>query len=159
MTGPPAVETATATKPATAAAAPAAPAPAASALATPTETIAAKAAVGKAAAAVVAPASAAAPATAAPAVPKAPATANTSTIKYRTGRYYVIAGAYRNMSGAERGRKLLVRTGHASRIILPPYGSRLYRLTAADYPDLASAQREAQRLRIRTRCDYNTLKF
>ena len=94
-----------------------------------------------------------------PAAPKAPAKAAGPTIKFRTGRYYVIAGAYRNLAGAEKGRKLLVRTGHASRIILPPYGSRLYRLTAADYPDLASAQREAQRLRISTRCDYNTLKF
>ncbi|MDB5235796.1 MAG: hypothetical protein JWR44_2789 [Hymenobacter sp.] len=95
----------------------------------------------------------------APAAPKAPAASNSVTIKNRTGRYYVIAGAYRSMAGAERGRKVLTRTGHASHIILPPFGSRLYRLTAADYPDLASAQREAQRLRISTRCDYNTLKF
>ena len=63
------------------------------------------------------------------------------------------------MKGAEQGRKVLVRTGHASHIILPPYGSRLFRLTAADYPDLASAQREAQRLRVTTHSDYNTLKF
>ena len=81
------------------------------------------------------------------------------TIKSRTGRFYVIAGAYRSLAGAEQGRKLLAKSGHASRIILPPYGSRLFRLTAADYPDMASAQREAQRLRISTHCDYNTLKF
>ena len=99
------------------------------------------------------------PAVAAPAAPKAPAKVATTTIKTRTGRYYVIAGAYSNLAGAEKGRKLLVRTGHPSRIILPPYGSRLFRLTAADYPDLASAQREAQRLRVSTHCDYNTLKF
>ncbi|OGX85190.1 hypothetical protein BEN47_02355 [Hymenobacter lapidarius] len=86
-------------------------------------------------------------------------TAAAVTIKNRTGRYYVIAGAYRTMAGAERGRKVLARTGHASHIILPPFGSRLFRLTAADYPDLASAQREAQRLRVTTRSDYNTLKF
>ena len=106
-----------------------------------------------------APVTTAAPVAATLAAPKAPVKATSPTIKFRTGRYYVIAGAYRNLSGAERGRQLLIRTGHASRIILPPYGSRLYRLTAADYPDLASAQREAQRLRISTRCDYNTLKF
>ncbi|GAB3308572.1 SPOR domain-containing protein [Hymenobacter humi] len=103
-----------------------------------------------------------APVAAAPAVakaPAAPASANSTIIKQRTGRYYVIAGAYSSLKGAEKGRQVLARTGHATRIILPPLGSRLFRLTAADYPDLASAQREAQRLRISTRCDYNTLKF
>ena len=104
-------------------------------------------------------ASTAAPVVVAPVAPKAVVKVSSTTIKSRTGRYYVIAGAYRSLAGAEQGRKLLVRTGHASRIILPPYGSRLYRLTAADYPDLVSAQREAQRLRVSTRCDYNTLKF
>ena len=97
------------------------------------------------------------------AVPKAPAkaavAAATTTIKTRTGRYYVIAGAYGSLANAEKGRQVLARTGHAARVILPPYGSRLFRLTAADYPDLASAQHEAQRLRLSTRCDYNTLKF
>ncbi|MGY3087136.1 hypothetical protein ACVWYF_000162 [Hymenobacter sp. UYAg731] len=87
------------------------------------------------------------------------ATAGTVAIKSRTGRCYVIAGAYRSLAGAEQGRKLLTRSGHASHIILPPFGSRLFRLTAADYPDMASAQREAQRLRVSTHCDYNTLKF
>ena len=93
------------------------------------------------------------------AVAKAPAGTSSVTIKNRTGRYYVIAGAYQSLRGAEIGRKNLVRAGHQSHIILPPAGSRLFRLTAADYPDLASAQREAQRLRVSTRNDYNTLKF
>lgn len=82
-----------------------------------------------------------------------------TAIKSPTGRYYVIAGAYSTLAHAERGRQVLARTGRVSRVILPPPGSRLFRLTAADYPDLASAQREAQRLRVSTRCDYNTLKF
>ena len=84
---------------------------------------------------------------------------DSSTIKTRTGRYYVIAGAYSSRLRAEQGRQQLARTGYAPRIILPPYGSRLFRLAAADYPDLASAQREAQRLRATTHSDYNTLKF
>ena len=87
------------------------------------------------------------------------ARASGTTIKTRTGRYYVIAGAYRSLANAEKGRQVLARSGHPARVILPPYGSRLFRLAAADYPDLASAQREAQRLRISTRADYNTLKF
>ncbi|WP_310392555.1 SPOR domain-containing protein [Hymenobacter sp.] len=101
----------------------------------------------------------AAPAVTVASAPAAAAAAQPTTIKSRTGRYYVIAGAYSTLAHAERGHKALTRTGHASRIILPPAGSRLFRLTAADYPDLASAQREAQRLRVRTRGDYNTLKF
>ena len=104
---------------------------------------------------------AAAPAVAAPAA-KAPGTRPSvvgTTIKIRTGRYYVVAGAYSTLAHAETGRKVLVRTGHPARIILPPFGSRLFRLTAADYSDLASAQREAQRLRVSTHCDYITLKF
>jgi len=99
-------------------------------------------------------------AAAVPAAAKASAApALATTIKVRTGRYYVIAGAYSSLAHAEQGRKVLAHTGHAAHIILPPFGSRLFRLTAADYPDLASAQREAQRLRVSTRCDYNTLKF
>ena len=90
---------------------------------------------------------------------KAAVAVASTTIKTRTGRYYVIAGAYGSLANAEKGRQVLARTGHAARVILPPYGSRLFRLTAADYPDLASAQHEAQRLRLSTRCDYNTLKF
>ncbi|WP_046242522.1 HU domain-containing protein [Hymenobacter terrenus] len=87
------------------------------------------------------------------------ATTSSTTIKNPTGRYYVIAGAYSSLLRAEQGRRVLARAGRVTRIILPPYGSRLFRLTAADYPDLASAQREAQRLRVSTHCDYNTLKF
>ena len=90
---------------------------------------------------------------------KIAAVGNFTAIKTRTGRFYVIAGAYSSLKRAEEGRKNLAHSGHVSHIILPPYGSRLFRLTAADYSDLASAQREAQRLRVSTRCDYNTLKF
>ncbi|WP_035566327.1 SPOR domain-containing protein [Hymenobacter sp. IS2118] len=96
---------------------------------------------------------------AAVATPVAKAVVGSTTIKQRTGRYYVIAGAYRTLASAERGRKALTKTGRATHVILPPAGSRLFRVTAADYADLASAQREAQRLRISTRSDFNTLKF
>ncbi|WP_426059171.1 SPOR domain-containing protein [Hymenobacter sp. B1770] len=116
---------------------------------------------------VAAPVAAKPAATAAPAIAKVAMVAKTAkptevsatTIKNRTGRYYVIAGAYRSLKSAEKGRQTLTRTGHASYIILPHPGSRLFRLTAGDYSDLASAQREAQRLRVTTHCDYNTLKF
>ncbi len=99
---------------------------------------------------------------AAPAVVVAPrklVASNSGTIKTPTGRFYVIAGAYSSLARAEEGRRNLLRAGHPARIILPPYGSRLFRLAAADYADQASAQREAQRLRLSTHCDYITLKY
>ena len=99
------------------------------------------------------------PAKVAPAAPVAKAAAKPATINKATGRYYVIAGAYSSLARAEQGRRVLLKSGHDSRVILPMPGSRLYRLTAADYPDLASAEREAQRLRVSTHCDYNTLKY
>ena len=89
------------------------------------------------------------------AAPAAPQSA--TTIKTRTGRFYVIAGAYSSLKRAEEGRRTVAQVG--ARIIVPPPGSRLFRLAVADYSDLASAQREAQRLRVSTHRDYNTLKF
>ena len=101
----------------------------------------------------------AAPAEAAPVAPTAKPEVVSATINKATGRYYVIAGAYSSLARAEQGRRVLLKSGHDSRVILPMPGSRLFRLTAADYPDLASAEREAQRLRVSTHCDYNTLKY
>ncbi|MBO0358491.1 SPOR domain-containing protein [Hymenobacter sp. BT186] len=77
-----------------------------------------------------------------------PATAAT-TIKSRTGRYYVIAGSYTTMVNAEKGRQALVRLGHPARIITPPAGSRQYKLSVADFADRTSADRQATILRKR----------
>ena len=105
----------------------------------------------------------AAPETVAPApvVVAAPrrAAAASSTIKSPTGRFHVVAAAYTSLARAEEGRRNLLRAGRPARIILPHFGTRLFRLTAGDYADQASAQREAQRLRVSTRCDYITLKY
>lgn len=77
-----------------------------------------------------------------------PATAAT-TIKSRTGRYYVIAGSYTTMGNAEKGRQALVRLGHPARVITPPAGSRQYKLSVADFTDRTSANRQAVILRKR----------
>lgn len=77
------------------------------------------------------------------------AAATTSTIKSRTGRYYVIAGSYTTMVNAEKGRQALVRLGHPARIITPPAGSRQYKLSVVDFPDRTSADRQATILRKR----------
>lgn len=77
-----------------------------------------------------------------------PATAAT-TIKSRTGRYYVIAGSYTTMGNAEKGRQALARLGHPARVITPPAGSRQYKLSVADFTDRTSADRQAVILRKR----------
>ncbi|MBF9220321.1 HU domain-containing protein [Hymenobacter ruricola] len=141
-----------------------APRPAAPTALAPAETVATPAAPAPSTVTAVAatdPAAAAAPAVPAAVVtkPKAPAASSPVIIKNRTGRYFVIAGAYGSLANAEKGRKGLARNHPNARIILPPFGSRLFRLTAGDYSDLASAQREAQRLRVSTRADYYPLKF
>ena len=109
----------------------------------------------------VTPAKSAVAASAASGVVAAPrkAAVASSTIKMRTGRFYVIAGAYSSLRNAEVGRRNLVHAGHPARIILPYFGTRYFRLTAGDFADQASAQREAQRLQLSTRCKYITLKY
>jgi cell division protein FtsN len=79
----------------------------------------------------------------------ATASAANTTIKSRTGRYYIIAGSYTSLGNAEKGRQALVRLGHPARVILPQAGSRQYKLSVADYADRTSADREAQAQRRR----------
>jgi len=72
-----------------------------------------------------------------------------ATIKSPTGRYYIIAGSYRSMAGAEKGRQALVRLGKPARVILPAPGGRQYKLSVADFADRTSADRQAEILRKR----------
>ncbi|MBT2559569.1 SPOR domain-containing protein [Hymenobacter sp. ISL-91] len=101
-----------------------------------------------------APKAAAKPATKAPGWEKAAATnatagASAATVAKRTGRYYVIAGSYTSLANAEKGRQALVRMGHPARVLLPAPGSRQFMLSAADFPDRTSADRQASILRKR----------
>ena len=70
-----------------------------------------------------------------------------TTIKARTGRYYVVVGAFATLASAEKSRQVLAKTGRAAKVILPYWGTRLYRLSAADFADAGSASVTAQRLR------------
>jgi cell division protein FtsN len=88
-------------------------------------------------------------------VPAAPAAS--TTIKTRTGRFYVVAGAFSSLASAEKVRRAQ-KTGTA-RVILPPYGSRLYRLSVADFADKASADSEARRLRTKAHSSNSHLVF
>ncbi|GEM_PF-1027221 len=97
-----------------------------------------------------------APAKLAPAKPVAPlpmasaagaATAAGTTIKGRTGRYYVVVAAFGSLARAEQSRRNLAQAGRSAKIIIPPAGSRFYRLSAADFADRPSAALAARRLR------------
>ena len=92
---------------------------------------------------VAAPAVAAAPA----AAPVAAATPATTTIKNRTGRYYLVVAAYSSFARAEEGRRNLAHAGRPAKVIMPPPGSRLYRLSAVDFADKPTATLAANRLR------------
>ncbi len=86
-----------------------------------------------------------APAVAAPAAVSADAAV--TTIKSRTGRYYLVVAAYSSFARAEQGRRNLAHAGRPAKVILPPPGSRLYRLSAIDFADKPTATLAANRLR------------
>jgi hypothetical protein len=90
-----------------------------------------------------------------PAVVK-PAAPVSTTIKSRTGRFYVVAGAFSTLASAQQVR---AHHGAAARVILPPWGSRLYRLSVADFADRASAEKEAARLRAKAHSTNSHLVF
>jgi len=85
-----------------------------------------------------------------PAPTVAPGTAATpvvTTIKSRTGRYYLVVAAYSSFARAEEGRRNLAHAGRPAKVILPPPGSRLFRLSAVDFADKPTATLAASRLR------------
>lgn len=96
-----------------------------------------------------APAVAKAPAAAAvaPAAVATVATPATTTIKARTGRFYIMVAAYSSFARAEEGRRNLAHAGRPAKLILPFPGTRYYRLTAADFAGRTEALAAAARLR------------
>jgi hypothetical protein len=85
-----------------------------------------------------------------------PAAVTSTTIKSRTGRFYVVAGAFASLASAQQVR---AHHGPAARVIMPPRGSRLYRLSVADFADQASAENEARRLRLKAHSTNSHLVF
>jgi hypothetical protein len=74
-------------------------------------------------------------------------TASATTIRARTGRFYVMVAAYSSLARAEEGRRNLAHAGRPAKVIAPYPGTRYYRLTAADYADRPTALAAAARLR------------
>jgi hypothetical protein len=97
------------------------------------------------------PAAAKAPAASAAVATTAAPTA--TTIKARTGRFYIMVAAYSSLARAEQGRHNLAHAGRPAKIILPFPGTRYYRLSAADFADRNEALAAAARLRQNPKFD------
>ena len=74
-----------------------------------------------------------------------------TTIKGRTGRFYIMGGAFTTLTTALAQRQGLARLKHRARVLLPGYGETLYKVSIDDYPDRATADAEARRMRTQTR--------
>jgi hypothetical protein len=98
----------------------------------------------------VAVAPAAAKTTAAVASPAKVASPAGATINARTGRFYIVVGAYTSLAGAQRGRQGVVRAGRPApmtKIIAPFPGTNKYRISAADFATYGEALAAAAQLR------------
>ncbi|MFD2245014.1 SPOR domain-containing protein [Pontibacter ruber] len=81
--------------------------------------------------------------TEAPAETKAPVL----TINRKTGRFYVITGGYSRLKNAEENRDEIGQKGFAAKVLVPGRGSRLYRVSVADFATAEEAQAAVPALR------------
>ncbi len=63
-----------------------------------------------------------------------------TTIKERTGRYYIINGGYSRLENAETARQMVLEHEHEGKVLLPLKGSRLFRVSVADFATADEAQ-------------------
>ncbi|MBC6612899.1 HU-CCDC81 and SPOR domain-containing protein [Hymenobacter sp. BT507] len=81
----------------------------------------------------------AAPATKAAVPAAAPTAATETTIKSRTGRFYIIADVFNSLPKAQQRVAQLSKQGQIAQIILPSATSRYYRVSVGNYTDKPSA--------------------
>ncbi|QCR21855.1 SPOR domain-containing protein [Pontibacter sp. SGAir0037] len=58
---------------------------------------------------------------------------NPLLVKERTGRFYIITGGYSRLENAEVARTAVKKGGHEAKVLLPLPGSRLFRVSVADF--------------------------
>ena len=73
--------------------------------------------------------------------------AKANTIKTETGRYFIISGGYSSLANAERSKKELAAKGASSDIILPIKGSKLHRVSVAEFGSMELAAAKLPALR------------
>jgi cell division protein FtsN len=89
----------------------------------------------------------------APAVTASAADISSTTIKSRTGRFYIVAGSYDTPRSVEQARAALARKNRPAQVLWPvrptrtSAGSRFYRLTVGEFADKATADRSLSQLR------------
>jgi hypothetical protein len=69
------------------------------------------------------------------------------TIKAETGRYFIISGGYSSLANAERSQKDLAAKGANPEIILPAKGSKIHRVSIAEFETLELAAAKLPELR------------
>jgi hypothetical protein len=86
-------------------------------------------------------------------VPASASDVSSTTIKSRTGRFYVVAGSYDTPRSVEQAREALARKNRPAQVLWPvrptrtSAGSRFYRLTVGEFADKATADRSLSQLR------------
>lgn len=68
------------------------------------------------------------------------ATVAPATVNERTGRFYIITGGYARLENAESGREAVTKNGHEGKVLTPLKGSRLFRVSVADFATADEAQ-------------------
>ncbi|RAU83341.1 HU domain-containing protein [Pontibacter arcticus] len=62
------------------------------------------------------------------------------TVSEKTGRFYIVTGGYARLQNAEESRDGILKKGHEAKVIMPLRGSRLYRVSVADFATDAEAK-------------------
>ncbi|NEM97941.1 HU domain-containing protein [Pontibacter burrus] len=62
------------------------------------------------------------------------------TVSEKTGRFYIITGGYARLANAEVSREAVRANGHDGKVLTPLKGSRLFRVSVADFATANEAQ-------------------
>ncbi|MDO6392167.1 SPOR domain-containing protein [Pontibacter sp. BT731] len=64
----------------------------------------------------------------------------TTTVSDKDGRFYIITGGYARMLNAEFSRQEIAEFGHEAKVLEPGKGSRLFKVSVADFASAEEAQ-------------------
>ena len=70
------------------------------------------------------------------------------TMKAQAGRFYVVVGSFQSLIGARQVQAKLLHTGRPSRVLLPDFTTRKYRVTAAEFASRPAAFAALPRLSV-----------
>jgi hypothetical protein len=86
--------------------------------------------------------------------------ASATTIKLPSGRSYVIASTFATQASADAYRSRLARVGFTNSKVIPAHpGTRKFRVSVADYADLASARTAAAQMRYKRKIFFDVYSY